>query len=55
MCYNIINNDFPIQKVALIKGVDYYNIGKIDNIDIENKELKHRYFKSYKTFKDFND
>lgn len=37
----IVTGDFPIQKIALLKGFDYFNIGKVEDQDYElkNKEL----------------
>jgi hypothetical protein len=38
--YAIVNGDFPKQKICKLDGFDYLNVGKIDNIDIVNKQLK---------------
>lgn len=41
VCYNVMNEgSFPIQKCALIEGVDYYRVGVVDGYDIENKQIK---------------
>jgi hypothetical protein len=39
VCQFIIKGDFPIQKVAVMDDVDYYNIGSVDGIEIKDKEL----------------
>lgn len=40
VCYHEVFGGFPTQKVAILKGFDYYNIGKLDGYGIQNKELK---------------
>ena len=38
-CYKIVYGDFPTQKICELHGFDYKNVGKIDDIDIINKQL----------------
>jgi hypothetical protein len=40
VCYAIVNGDFTKQKICKLDGFDYLNVGKIDDIDIVNKQLK---------------
>ncbi len=41
VCYTIKNNSFPKQKIAILKGFDYYNVGEVDDVNYEiiNKHL----------------
>jgi hypothetical protein len=34
----IVTGDFPIQKIALLKGFDYFNVGKVEDQDYEIKD-----------------
>jgi|TARA_R110002020_G_scaffold30381_7_gene95835 hypothetical protein len=38
-CTSIITGKFPEQKIALLSGFDYVNIGVVEGYDIVNKEL----------------
>jgi len=38
-CTTIITGAFPEQKIALLSGFDYVNIGVVEGYDIVNKEL----------------
>jgi hypothetical protein len=40
VCYAIVNGDFTKQKICKLDGFDYLNVGKIDDVDIVNKQLK---------------
>jgi len=37
--YFINYGKFPEQKIAILKGFDKYNLGKVEGYDIVNKEL----------------
>jgi hypothetical protein len=39
VCYQSTKGSFPTQKVAILKGFDYKNIGKVDGYVIQNKTL----------------
>ncbi len=39
-CYANARGHFPKQKIAILKGFDFYNVGKVDGWEIENKEMK---------------
>jgi hypothetical protein len=47
-CVAIVTNDFPKQKIAVLDGFDYKQVGKVDGYDIKNKALS----KDGKIFKD---
>lgn len=38
-CYFITYGNFPKQKIAVLKGFDYTNVGAVEGYDIVNKEL----------------
>jgi hypothetical protein len=38
-CYFLTNGEFPQQKIALLKGFDYYNVGVVDGYNVVNKKL----------------
>ena len=38
-CTSIVTGAFPEQKIALLSGIDYVNIGVVEGYDIVNKEL----------------
>jgi hypothetical protein len=38
-CSFIVNGEFPEQKIALLPGFDYENVGVVEGYDIINKEL----------------
>lgn len=38
-CYAVTFGNFPVQKIAVLKGFDFYNLGKIEGYDIERKRL----------------
>ena len=38
-CTRVITGSFPIQKIAILKGFDYLNVGKVEDYDIKDKEL----------------
>jgi hypothetical protein len=40
VCQVHVNGDFPTQKVALIDGVDYINIGVVDGYEVTQKKLR---------------
>jgi hypothetical protein len=52
VCQCIVKGDFPVQKVAVIQGVDFYKVGAVDGMDIDNKELK---VEPVKKFNDFEN
>lgn len=39
VCYQTSKGSFPTQKVAILKGFDYQNIGKVEGYQIEKKKL----------------
>lgn len=39
VCYQTSKGSFPTQKVAILKGFDYKNIGKVEGYQIEKKKL----------------
>lgn len=39
VCYQTSKGSFPVQKVAILKGFDYKNIGRLKGYKIENKKL----------------
>ena len=39
VCYQTSRGSFPTQKVAILKGFDYQNIGKVEGYQIEKKKL----------------
>jgi hypothetical protein len=39
VCYHEVFGRFPTQKVAILGGFDYRNIGRLDGYDVKNKEL----------------
>jgi hypothetical protein len=38
-CVAVDTGSFPVQKIALLKGFDYYDVGKVEGYDVEDKEL----------------
>jgi hypothetical protein len=38
-CTAVATGSFPAQKIALLRGFDYYHIGAVDGYDVKNKEL----------------
>ena len=37
----VTSGSFPSkQKIAVLKGFDYYNVGKVDDYEINNKEIE---------------
>ena len=38
-CSFIVNGEFPEQKIAILPGFDYENVGVVEGYDIVNKEL----------------
>jgi len=40
VCYAIVHGDFTKQKICKLDGFDFKNVGRIENIDIINKQLK---------------
>lgn len=38
-CYVTYYGEFPTQKVVILDGFDYDNVGKVENYDIVNKQL----------------
>lgn len=50
-CYAIVNGSFPKQKICKLNGFDYKNIGKIDDINIVNKQLQLNEIKNMVNFK----
>jgi hypothetical protein len=38
-CTRVVTGSFPVQKIAILKGFDYLNIGKVEDYEIKNKEL----------------
>ncbi len=38
-CFKVTHGDFPKQKIAILKGFDYINIGKVEDYDIKDKNL----------------
>lgn len=38
-CFAVTHGDFPQQKIAVLKGFDYRQVGKVEGYDIQNKEL----------------
>jgi hypothetical protein len=36
----IVHNEFPAQKVAVLKGFDYTNLGKVEGYIVQNKRLQ---------------
>ena len=39
VCYQTSKGSFPVQKVAILKGFDYKNIGRVEGYQIEKKKL----------------
>jgi hypothetical protein len=35
----VVTGDFPVQKIAVLKGFDYYNIGYVEGYKVKDKEL----------------
>jgi hypothetical protein len=35
----VVTGDFPVQKIAALKGFDYYNIGYVEGYKVKDKEL----------------
>lgn len=38
-CYAVVNGRFPKQKIAVLKGFDYLNVGQVAGYDIKQKSL----------------
>jgi len=38
-CYYITYGEFPVQKIAILEGFDYYNVGEVDGYEVVNKKL----------------
>ena len=38
-CVSVTTGNFPKQKIAILKGFDYINVGKVDDYEIQNKTL----------------
>jgi hypothetical protein len=38
-CVTIATNSFPKQKITVLKGFDYTQVGKVDDYDVEDKTL----------------
>lgn len=50
-CYFVYFGTFPKQKIAVLKGFDYTNVGAVEGYDIINKELvKRDNFSEFKKF-----
>ncbi len=39
-CTSVITGAFPTQKIAILKGFDYYHLGKVEGREIVKKELQ---------------
>lgn len=39
VCYVTVHGNFPPQKVCILKGFDYKNVGRVDGYVIQNKQL----------------
>ncbi len=39
-CTSVVTGKFAEQKIVLLKGFDYFNVGVVEGYDIVNKELK---------------
>lgn len=39
-CYAVTRGDFPTQKIAILEGFDYKNVGAVEGYDVEDKQLK---------------
>ncbi len=49
--YFLTFGNFPKQKITILKGFDYQNVGDVEGCDVENKELKCHEFKHIKEFR----
>lgn len=38
-CYAVEHGDFPVQKIAILDGFDYYDVGRVKGHDIVDKTL----------------
>jgi len=38
-CVAVEYGDFPEQKIAILKGFDYYNVGRVEGYNVQNKQL----------------
>lgn len=43
-CVAVTSGGFPAQKIAVLRGFDYYRIGMVADHEVENKELKPKPF-----------
>ena len=39
VCYVTVHGNFPTQKVCILDGFDYKNIGRVDGYEVKNKKL----------------